>query len=57
MTLKEWLRQGTLNGWCSPVRCQMHDQPDMTDAEWARYEAGEEPCVYVVRLYVEGQPE
>jgi hypothetical protein len=52
----DWLRTGAANGWCSPVQCQMHSHIAMTPAEWERYEAGEEPCVYIVRVYVEGAP-
>jgi len=51
MTQHEWLEMGIANGWCSRDFCYTHDSPEMTDAEYAEWEDGNDPCIHCVRLY------
>ena len=48
--LVDWLHQGVTEGYCSAVYCDTHDVL-MTSAESSRFEAGEDPCIPVVRVY------
>jgi hypothetical protein len=51
LTIDEWLEYGRLRGWCSEVVCSTHDGVPTTDEEDERWEAGEDPCMAVVRLW------
>lgn len=46
-----WLKLGIASGWCSPPFCDMHDQAPMTADESERFDAGEDPCTFSVRLW------
>jgi hypothetical protein len=51
MNIEEWLKYGWDKGFCTPPVCSAHDGvPTSLDEEEA-WESGDEPCVYVVRLY------
>ena len=47
----EWLRFGYNKGWCGPDVCETHDGVPMSETEFAAFEAGEDPCVPIIRLY------
>jgi hypothetical protein len=51
MGFDEWLAVGVRNGWVSEA-CGMHDTLPLTDAERARVELGQDPCVPMLRVYV-----
>jgi hypothetical protein len=56
MTLDEWYLYGLEHGFCSMLTCQTHDGVPMTDDEELQWEDGFDPCLYVVRVWVEGSP-
>lgn len=51
MDMGEWLQLGVARGWCSEVVCDTHEGLPSTDAEFADWEQGFDPCVPAVRLY------
>ena len=52
MTFEEWLDAGVASGYCAEPSCAMHGLP-FTPEEEDRFEAGEDPCVSVVRIFPE----
>lgn len=46
-----WLEMGKALGYCSEEVCSQHGGMNMTDEEVEAFERGEDPCVFVVRLY------
>lgn len=51
MNMGEWLDYGIEKGFCSDTSCNTHDGVEGTDEENAAWEAGEDPCQHVVRLW------
>ena len=51
MDFDTWARVGYEAGWCSPPVCYSHDGVPMTATEIEELDAGEEPCLHVIRLY------
>jgi len=50
-TIHEWLDYGYQQNWCSQVVCEMHEGAPRTSTEDEALDAGEVPCVYIVRVY------
>lgn len=48
-----WLNFGTERGWISGPNCGTHDLYPMTEEEKDRFENGEDPCIWVLRLWTE----
>jgi hypothetical protein len=46
----EWLKKGLDAGWVEEA-CATHDGVPSTDAEDAAWEAGSDPCQFVLRLW------
>ena len=46
-----WLEIGQQSGYCSEVVCGTHDGSPLTDSEYDRFEAGEDPCIPMIRIY------
>jgi hypothetical protein len=46
-----WLRHGLAMGWVSPPSCFNHDGVGLTELEELDYEAGNDPCVWLMRVY------
>ena len=51
MDFEAWLQFGIDNGWAGPPVCETHDGLPMTEDESTAFEAGEDPCVHILRLY------
>jgi hypothetical protein len=51
MTFDEWLQQGISNGFCGPAICYPHDGLPMSEQEDEAYDAGDDPCIHIIRLY------
>jgi hypothetical protein len=51
MDFDTWAKVGYEAGWCSPPVCYSHDGVPMTATEIEELDAGEEPCLHVIRLY------
>ena len=49
---KEWLAIGIAQGFCSEPCCGQHDLLPGTPEEVDLFEAGEDPCLPAVRLWV-----
>jgi len=50
MTFDEWIDFGIRAGYCSEQFCETHDGGPSTEKEMAVWEAGEDPCVHMIRL-------
>lgn len=51
LSASEWLDYGIARGWCSASFCGTHDSTDaLTPDEAAAWEAGDDPCMPVIRL-------
>lgn len=53
MTFEEWLNHGIDKGWCGPAVCYTHDGLPCTEAEDNAWWEGFDPCVHIIRLYVD----
>jgi|TARA_R110000803_G_scaffold23928_2_gene58254 hypothetical protein len=51
MEFIEWFELGRAKGWCSELTCSTHDMLPMSEPEIEAWEAGEEPCLFGVRVY------
>ena len=47
-----WLEIGQQSGWCGEVVCGTHDGSPLLESEYDRFDAGEDPCIPMVRIYV-----
>lgn len=47
----EWLQQGLSSGFCGPAICYPHDGLPTSQQEDESYDAGEDPCMHIIRLY------
>lgn len=46
-----WYDNGVANGWISQMTCATHDGiGSISEEEEAAWEAGEDPCQFVVRI-------
>lgn len=54
MTMDQWLKLGYDLGFCGPDVCETHDGLPMTAEEETEFEEGD-PCINVIRLYVDGE--
>lgn len=46
-----WLKFGVRRGWCSDDCCSTHDGIPMTADEGEALLDGNDPCIYIVRLW------
>jgi len=53
MDFNHWLKYGIEQNFCGPVACSTHDGIPMTDLEEEELWDGGEPCVFVIRPYVD----
>lgn len=51
--LAKWLQKGIKKGWISDVDCSTHDGPDMTEEELEEFDKGFDPCIPIVRLWID----
>ena len=47
----EWIQFGMDKGWCGPPLCEMHDGLPYTKAEMDELDAGNDPCIHVIRMF------
>jgi hypothetical protein len=52
-TYNEWIEYGISNGFCSRVVCEIHDGAPITETEGELFDAGLDPCAFIVRLGTE----
>lgn len=50
-TFDEWLREGVVAGFCSPVLCETHDGLGLTTEQESEFDDGGDPCVHVVQVF------
>jgi len=48
-----WLAHGVSQRWCGPPVCSTHDGIPSTDDEDQNAEAGGDPCIHIIRPYVD----
>ena len=53
-TFDGWLRHGIAVGFCGEGLCIQHDGTPFTADEADRFEAGDDPCVVMVRIFPDG---
>jgi hypothetical protein len=51
MNRYEWLKFGIDNGFCSDLHCDTHNGIPMTDEEAEAFDAGDDWCCHVVRVF------
>lgn len=51
MGIHEWLEYGWKKGYCGPPVCYSHDGIPMADYEDEYFAEGDDPCLFLVRLY------
>jgi hypothetical protein len=49
----EWRDLGIARGWISEPFCDTHDAGPITEEEEEAWENGEDPCMFVFRIYEE----
>lgn len=47
----EWLAIGQAAGWVSGVVCDRHEGTPLTEAEVEELDAGDDPCIRVLRVW------
>lgn len=52
MSFEEWMKYGLKRGWIAEGVCQTHDMVPMTPEESDEFEAGHDPCVPVLRVWM-----
>ena len=50
-SLAQWLGFGRQRGWISAIVCETHGDVPMSEEELAEFEAGNDPCISVIRFY------
>ena len=50
---KTWLKNGVDRGWCSRMMCETHDGVPKSEIEEDSYQNGGDPCVHIVRIYLD----
>ena len=51
MSFDHWLKYGIDAGFCGEAVCIQHDGTPFTADEADRFEAGDDPCVPMVRVF------
>ena len=51
ISFDEWIEEGYIRGWIGPPVCDTHDGTPISEAEFAEFEDGGDPCIHVIRLY------
>ena len=55
MNQAEWLVYGLENGFCGPRVCIFHDGLPTTKSEDDEMDEGNDPCVFLIRMYSDAQ--
>ncbi len=48
-----WLKLGLENHWVGPPVCSTHDGLPSTEDEDNAWDEGDDPCIHILRLYVD----
>lgn len=48
---ERWMAKGIKKGWISAPQCEQHDGAPMTDEEAQQIWEGEDPCIFIVRVW------
>lgn len=57
LNFDDWLSQGIDKKWISEPVCDTHDGIPMRGWEAEEWDAGNDPCVVVVRIWEDGMPD
>ena len=52
LSIEDWIQYGIDNGYIETF-CYMHDSAPMTDEEAKEYDDGNDPCVPVMRAWLD----
>ena len=52
-----WLAYGIHEGWVTEPICTSHGEIPARAYEEMEFEAGLEPCIYILRIWEDGKPE
>ena len=55
VTFDEWLRIGLDAGFCGPTICWLHDGIPTSAYEDGMIDAGDDPCIHLIRLYQDAE--
>ena len=53
MDFDSWLKMGLENKWVGPPVCSTHDGLPSTEDEDMAWDDGDDPCIHILRLYVD----
>jgi hypothetical protein len=53
-TFQQWLDLGVKLGYCEEIHCMAHEGPVLTEEEDKIFIEGCDPCVPLIRVYLEG---
>lgn len=53
MDFDAWLKMGLENKWVGPPVCSTHDGLPSTEDEDNAWDEGDDPCIHILRLYVD----
>lgn len=51
MDFVDWVNYGVEQGWCTPIYCDTHEGPQLTEEEAAEWDEGGDPCLPVMRIW------
>ena len=55
MTFDEWIEAGLREGFCGPPVCYEHDGLPISNQEIESWDADEDPCIHIIRLYSDAE--
>lgn len=50
----DWLHYGIKAGWIAKPECETHEGVPMRDWEVAEFDEGNDPCILVARVWMDG---
>lgn len=51
ISFDDWMEIGIKQGWCGPPVCYTHDGLPIALAEDEMFGDGDDPCIFIVRMY------
>lgn len=55
MDFSEWVHYGVEQGWIGPIVCAIHDGVPTSLEEDYSFDTGEDPCIWITRVYDDAQ--
>lgn len=51
--MAKWLQKGIKNGWITEPVCYTHEGPELTEDEQIEFDEGYDPCLPIMRLWID----